>query len=350
MQSTYLIAVLIAITLPACKGPGISESKTAPTTTAAIPKVKPVLSEKIWSIYQDTKGNYWFGSNDKGLYRYAGDSLQLFTEADGLVDNQIRGVQEDRLGNIYVETPKGVSLYDGQTFRTLAPVVSQDNVWKLAPTDLWFNCNGNADHVYRYDGEALYALKLPRQDLSGVLGIYEDNLSYSPYTVFGIEKDQQGNIWFGTVIAGAFRYDGESFLWVGEKELSRLPDGREPGVRSILEDKDGNIWLSNFISKYRINSDVPTQYEKLPAIEGVVAYFNAGVADNNGDLWMTTYSDGLWKYDGAALLHYPIANGDIDVLLISIYKDQEGVLWLGTDNDGVYKYNGETFEKFRPKR
>jgi len=312
------------------------------------------LERRIWVIHQDTKGNYWFGSNGNGITWYDGSELKFITTKDGLNDNTIRGIQEDHLGNIFIETPGGVSKYDGKEFTTLEPIVPESNQWQLASDDLWFNCNGNADDVYRYDGENLYQLQLPRQDLEGDLGLNISGLSYSPYTVFGIDKDKQGNIWFGTVIAGAYRYDGESFLWVGEKELSRLPDGREPGVRSMLEDNDGYIWLSNFMSKYKINDEGPIEYEKSPAVPlsskplDDIAYFNSGLIDVNGDLWMTEYGGDVWKYDGDQLVNFPVKNGEMDILLISIYEDRESTLWLGTDNDGAYRYNGESFEKFIP--
>lgn len=157
-------------------------------------------------------------------------------------------------------------------------------------------------------------------------------------------------------MAGAFRFDGKSFLWIGEKELSRLPDGREPGVRSILEDNAGNIWLSNFKSKYKIKSDLTKGYEKQKAVElskdiirDKILYFNSGTADNEGNLWMTTCGGGVWKYDGQNLLNFEINNGEEDVLLISIYLDNKGIIWLGTNNDGVYKQTEKGFVKFEPK-
>ena len=67
-----------------------------------------------------------------------------------------------------------------------------------------------------------------------------------------------------------------------------------------------------------------------------------------GNLWMTTYTGGVWKYDGNKLRNFPIKDGKTEVLLISIYQDNKGVLWLGRDNAGVYKFNGESFEKFEP--
>ncbi|MFK7773936.1 MAG: two-component regulator propeller domain-containing protein, partial [Saprospiraceae bacterium] len=82
------------------------------------------------------------------------------------------------------------------------------------------------------------------------------------------------------------------------------------------------------------------------AFQNRIGYFNAGVSDNNGDLWMTTYGGGVWKYDGKELINFPVLDGDQEVLLISIYKDNQGVLWLGSDNAGVFKFNGKDFVKF----
>ncbi len=316
------------------------------------------LDYKIWKIYQDSKDHYWFGSNGNGVFHYDGKKLIQFTGKDGLVSNTIRSIKGDHLGNVYIGTPGGVSKYDGKTFTTLGPVKAS-NEWKLTPTDLWFNCNGNA--LYRYDGESLFELTLPAQDLKkafgiDVVGVGFSGMNNSPYAVYGLNKDKMGNLWIGTVSAGAFRYDGNDFLWVGEKELSTLPDGRVPGVRSMLEDKNGYMWLSNFISKYEINEN-GAAYKKLVGIDptsellqDMLPYFNSGLSDKEGNLWMTTYGGGVWKYDGQELLNFPVINGVTEALLVSIYQDNQGVLWLGTDNVGAFRYNGETFVKFEPMR
>ena len=41
-------------------------------------------------------------------------------------------------------------------------------------------------------------------------------------------------------------------------------------------------------------------------------------------------------------------DGDKDITLFSISKDNQGVLWLGTHTAGPYKFNGKSFEKFKP--
>lgn len=359
MNNIKLIFLLSNLMFLSCKGQIKTDKAIAKSDADSIVK----LDKSIWSIYQDQKNNYWFGSNGNGIFHYDGKKLKKYTHQDGLIDNTIRGIQEDHLGNIFIHTQEGVSKYDGNIFTTLQPIVSDSNEWKLEPNDLWFNFStGNPNDIYRYDGTSLFELIIPRQDLKkafgvDVQGVSFKNMNHSPYSVYGIDKDKTGNLWIGTVVAGAFRFDGESFLWFPEKELSTLPDGRVPGVRSMLEDKDGYFWLSNFVSKYKIlKKDGKVDYEKLPGIDPSLEhfkkrlpYFNSGVTDNNGNLWMTTYTGGVWKYNGKDLINFPVKDGEKEVLLISIYKDNHGVIWLGSDNAGVFKYNGKDFVKFEPR-
>lgn len=346
------LVLLISSIFQSCNGQTKSEPKQIESKTTEIGRVVSELDNQIWTIFQDKKGEFWFGSNGNGVYFYDGNELKQFTQNDGLNSNQIRGIHENNTGSIFIETPEGVCIFDGTSFTTLKPIVSENNKWKIEPNDLWFSCNGNANEVYRFDGKNLYQLELPRKDLVKNFGIDTSKLPYNAYSVFGIDKDKDGNIWFGTVLAGAYRYDGKTFLWVNEKELSRQEDGREPGVRSIVEDKNGAIWMGNLSSNYQISNDkyLKKKIESLmPLKNGQTQFFNSGLSDMDGDLWMTTYSNGVWKYDGKELSQYEIKNGSEQVMLISIYQDKNGKIWLGTDNDGVYRMNGDKFEKFEPK-
>lgn len=351
-----ILLLFISSILLSCNAQVDTNVNSGEQRTPSLGRVVTQLDSSIWKIFQDAKGTYWFGSNGKGLYKLDGKDLIQFTTSDGLVHNQIRGIQEDSAGNLYVETHAGISKYDGQAFTTLSPSRSPGNAWKLQASDLWFGYEAN--DIYRYDGEHLFELQLPRQDLEKAFAGQAFKLSFggrdhNTYAVYGINKDTAGNIWIGTFTAGAFRYDGESFIWFGEKELSTLPDGRVPGVRSMIQDKDGYFWLSNFYSKYKINPALPLGYEKMRAVDlpkeltkDKILYFNAGLADKEGTLWMITYNGGVWKYDGNSLSNFEVKNGAENVLLVSIYEDASGTIWLGTDNDGVYRQHGESFEKF----
>ena len=76
----------------------------------------------------------------------------------------------------------------------------------------------------------------------------------------------------------------------------------------------------------------------------------SSAVDRRGDLWMATYGEGVWRYDGKDTIHYPVKDDGKAVNLFSIQKDNQGVMWLGTQAAGVYKFNGKSFEKFRPRQ
>ncbi len=360
MSQTILLLGLIA-TFSICTGRvGNQEKAEAPNASHATGILVESLPESVWVIYQDHHSNYWFGGNGDGVFHYDGKKLKQYTSVNGLASNQIRGIQEDKSGNIFFDTPKGVTKYDGDSFTTLKPIYAPQNEWKSAPDDLWFKCNSDLNGAYRYDGKSLFHLSLPEYDLEA-FDLQPDNTSFSRFGVYCIYKDRKDNLWFGTLSAGVYRYSKNSQFWISEKELLVLDDGRVPAVRSIIEDKKGNFWLSNILHQYRIpqrDSIAPpkTAYEKLTGIEPTpdqvkmeFPYFMSAVTDDEQkDLWMVTYSEGVWRYDGEHLFHYPIMDGDTEVLLFSIYKDNRGVLWLGTHNAGAYRFNGERFEKFEP--
>jgi len=347
----FCIFCLSISILSSCKGQ-VKAKVDQMEESVSVQSPATMMDQSIWDIFQDSKGNYWFASKSNGVYMYDGEELKHFTRQDGLLTDAVRGIQEDEKGNIFIETANGVNKYDGTTITNLEVQRSFMNPWILNPTDLWFNCNGNAEHIYRYDGTSLYELKLPEQDLKSISNEHVENQRFSPYTVFGIDKDKEGNLWIGTSTGGAFRYDGSSFLWVGEKELLSLEDGRTPGVRSMLEDKDGNMWLSNFLFKYKVKSNNPTSYSKTKAVdlsdeilENYFPYFNSGLLDDDGILWMTSYGGGVWKYDGKELHNLEASDEGERLLCMKIIQDKDGMFWIGTDNKGVYGFDGERFEK-----
>ena len=85
------------------------------------------LDQAIFYVFQARDNTYWFGSNDRGVYRYNGKTLVNFTMKDGLVSHRIRGIQEDRSGNIYFTTYEGISKFDGQAFTTLSVSASSSS-------------------------------------------------------------------------------------------------------------------------------------------------------------------------------------------------------------------------------
>lgn len=320
------------------------------------------IDKSIWYVFQDRKNNYWFGSDGQGLYRYDGRTLTHFTKKDGLCDNRIRGIQEDKSGNILINMMVGIGIskFDGQKFITLPAMESCaiDQGWHLQSDDLWFAGPQDSGTVFRYDGKSLYRLHMPKtkageEHIAKFPRSKFPNMTYSPYDVYSIFKDSRGVLWIGTNL-GVCRYDGQSFAWISEDELEFDQQGQAFNVRSIIEDKEGKLWFSNTMHRYDAHLNASAgqfSYKKEQGIDNGTHdddYFMSAVQDRNGELWMATLHSGVWRYDGKNMTHYPVKDGAKDTTLFSIYKDNRGDLWLGTLEAGAYKFNGTTFEKFRP--
>ena len=150
-------------------GPKPEKAASTPNgkkTPAAKGEVVPELGKSVIYVFQAKNNDYWFGSNDRGVYRYDGKSLVNFTTKDGLVSNRIRGVQEDKAGNVYFTTYEGISKFDGRAFTTLsAPAKADPTGWRLHADDLWFVGPPDAGVVFRYDGQSLHRLEFPKTKL-----------------------------------------------------------------------------------------------------------------------------------------------------------------------------------------
>ncbi len=92
------------------------------------------------AIIQDSRGNMWFGTNN-GLALRQGDQWKIFTTDDGLSGNTIRDIAEDNSHVIWVATDNGISKYTPDwvgiqhslspaSFRlTVHPNPARDGVW-----------------------------------------------------------------------------------------------------------------------------------------------------------------------------------------------------------------------------
>ena len=68
--------------------------------------------------------------------------------------------------------------------------------------------------------------------------------------------------------------------------------------------------------------------------------------DQNGDIWMVTYQDGIYRYDGSQLHHFPVTKDGATIKLFSIYIDNSNKIWVGTHDYGPFTYDDGQFVPF----
>ncbi|MFL9836996.1 hypothetical protein ABS768_05760 [Flavobacterium sp. ST-75] len=145
------------------------------------------------------------------------------------------------------------------------------------------------------------------------------------------KQDRNGNIWFGTNPVGVCHYDGKSFEWITEEDETEFRDEGANGVRSITEDKNSDFWF-NTEKRYSVYDSTTlksnkfyTRHESIGSLDGKntigLNEYLSTVRDNENNLWFLTYRDGVWKYDGTKITHYPIQEKSKQIALFSIYKD-----------------------------
>ncbi|MBL7966356.1 MAG: hypothetical protein JNK09_05105 [Prolixibacteraceae bacterium] len=317
----------------------------------------------IRSIFQDSKGNYWFGSLQEGIAVYNGNSFTYFNSNDGLTDNQIHNIQEDKEGVIWFNTQQGVSSYDGTKIMNYTksgkekpqsnlPIQSNESLqgkWMKSDNNLWFEA-GTKEGVYRYDGQKLNYLAFPPHK---VLNNY-DNL----FAVTGISKGKNNMIWFGTY-AGVFGYNGSDFTIINDETLGFDRAIAPLHIRSILEDSKGRLWIGNngigvllkegdsiinFSDKSKLIH--PTSGRKGDkSMPGTLEHVFTIAEDSKGNIWFGDRDAGIWKYDGVKMTNYTKKDGLTNDNALSIFEDDKGELWFGMEDGKVYKFNGKTFER-----
>lgn len=355
MKWNSIIFISILIVLNSCNGK--SNTQSIHSTVHPIGDTVSQLSNNIMVVYQDKKNNFWLGSWQDGLYRYDGKSIIHYTTKHGLPDNRVEEIKEDKRGNVFINTKAGLIKYDGKQFISIPKTFPLFSNWGLQPDDLWFKST-KSGQVFRFDGTSLMSLDIPKSKVGEAYLAKNPDLS-DPYGIYCIYKDSKGNVWFGAAFMGALRYNGKSFDWISESDVTEMHNGPANGVRSIIEDKEGYFWF-NSEYRYKVFDSLSTIeksfYRRLKSIgnfdekkDSNLKEYLSIAKDNQGNLWIATYENGVWKYDGHKVKHYSVQENGKDIHLFYIYKDSNGDIWLGTHENGLWKLNGERFIRLKLK-
>ena len=70
--------------------------------------INPLPSAAVTKVYQDRLGYIWIAAYSKGLVRYDGHTMKLYTTDDGLPSPYLWSIIEDNYGRLWVGTDAGV--------------------------------------------------------------------------------------------------------------------------------------------------------------------------------------------------------------------------------------------------
>jgi ligand-binding sensor domain-containing protein/serine phosphatase RsbU (regulator of sigma subunit) len=143
-----------------------------------------------------------------------------------------------------------------------------------------------------------------------------------------IMEDSFGRIWVGTNGGGlaVFNRGKWSFLNTDHGLADNI-------AKNVFEDADRNIWCYSENGLSKIAGDSIQSFDK-----GIVCHW----ADDNGMVYVGTYN-GLDILEKSSPGKHTIRCILPEVVVACLLKDSHGFLWIGTWENGIYRYDGDTF-------
>jgi PAS domain S-box-containing protein len=265
-------------------------------------------------LLRDRDGGIWIGTDGRGLIHVKDGKADLFAKADGLSGNIACSLFEDREGNIWYSSERGLD-----RFRAL-PVTTLSERQGLS-SDITKSVIASADgSLWVATGEGVTRWK---NGDSSVFGTKHGLPDASAQSLF---EDSDGRIWVSTTRGLAY-FATDRFV-----PVDGLPS-RE--VYSMTGDRAGNLWLSGNAGLSRFQGG--RFVENFPWA-GLGRQQQAAVAvAEGGGVWLSFWQDGgvLYFKDGKVRDEYTAAKGLGAGAVAGLRLDPDGAVWASTADGGL---------------
>lgn len=315
------------------------------------------LSNGVYAIVEDRNGNMWFATNDKGVCMYDGKTFTFYSEKEGLSSNYFYSMFEDSKGNIWVGSADGVSkLSFGDGAKDKTDPTGQVTVTNYTEKEgfidkqvrgiveddegnLWFGSRGGG--VCMMDAAAVSNEQDPivfthYQIKDGLAGRYINSM----------HVDMQGNIWFNTgsgltKLSKTGKGGNVTEYFTNYYEKDGL--GGEV-VFEMIEEENGDLWFGSYgggltkLSKTNVNGvevEIFTVYREedgLSTNEG-----GPHLVDKAGNIWSMAWGEGVSIIRSRPFRNYTLKNGLPYDRVYAVVEDNTGGIWVGTDGGGARK-------------
>ena len=299
-------------------------------------------NDSVFSILQDRHGFLWFGTQ-AGLNRYDGYRITQYrndpADPNSLPDDFVHNLLEDRRGAIWTGNA-ALSRFDPETgtftrFALPRPDSSYgrplgiQHMCEDRSGFLWLGMSGGPN-LYRFDpGTGTFTAF----DISASLATKSDH-------PIGMYADPSGILWLGSGL-GLIRFDPTT----GSSKRYTYDDRQfsAPGIRSIAQDRAGKLWLATTEGGQNFFDPVAGVFARRgarPNRDHFGTDTNAILAGADGVIWWGK-TDGLAVVDPATgattiLRHnaadrFSLSANEIQSLAV----DRDGSIWAGTKGGGV---------------
>lgn len=272
------------------------------------------------ALLQDRNGFIWFGT-EAGLVRFDGVDFDIFDQSyfHGDFHNYIFQLTEARDGRLWVGTRgggvfclAGTSIVDRLSTKQGLP---SNQIWSLTEgTDgsIWI---GTRNGLGRY--------------FEGKLTVYHPADGLPSDQVNALYCDAQGTLWIGGDKGAFASFDGKRFTLYPPSQLKF-----DSPVKAIVPDPDGGLWVGmDGDGLYRFSDGKLAYINFYP--EKPLLNIQCLFISPEGQLWIGTQHYGLIRYTNSKREDYSMREGLSYSHVSSIFECREGTIWIGTVSGGL---------------
>lgn len=288
-------------------------------------------NNNILALYQSRPGVVWIGTVAGGLFRLENGVATKYTDRNGLPSRLVTSIVGDARGGIWANTSQGVAHFDGAKWEAHPihrGIPVRDFYLQARDGSMWFR--SGADLV-RFDADGSVATLRVRKP-----------------SAFLVQEARDGSVW--VAIRDEYRLVRYS---QGVFTDQPLPPLRQPEwlakspeyVLAMAENTHGHLLLLTPAGLVRVvgGKVSPPEPVSLPADAGDLPKVRTLLVDREGNLWVGMIGKGLVRLRPAPLTAYGKQEGLSDSSFSTVFQDREGRIWLGGDH--LYWFDGHRFHR-----
>ncbi len=330
-------------------------------------------------------GALWFGTEEKGLYRFANGVLEKMTSAvadipeGGVAQLEVIGTQMlwaifDDHFNIYTMNGQYLSRFQDQQWEAIDGMSPNQPFWKcksLAKDGLGRLWVAHFDEIYRYNGAweqipvpvefnfgQVYSVAAEPNTNHIWIGGYGKIARYNgsgfqvfdaPAPTFTVRElciDQQGNVWMPSAGVSdiVYRFDGQSWTLYTNLEMGLSEFALS--VREVKVAPNGDVWV---LTPYEFTRYDGATWEKFPLEAYQYGEFSTMAFDGSEKIWIGTYRNlcfsadanlQLIKIENESIHFYPYKTTPLPYPNITaLAVDAHHNVWIGCENGGIAVFN-----------
>lgn len=281
-------------------------------------------------------------------------AIRQLTTQQGLADNRVKFFFQDHNGLIWLNTRNGLQRYDGTRFFTLS-YDPQDHRHSLPSSIMNFGITEDVQQyiwaVTEHEGPVRFTPG------SGELMSFTQQLNQKEFKrSHTIVHTSRKKILMSTV-GGLMKWTPTGFIKL-EDQNNRLPATDFYNLRNILEDPDGNIWISSSHGFLQLDTAGQFYSSNYNPIQKKILQqqldISTSLMDRDGSIWFSCWNineqkgRSIYRYDSRRnrldSVWMPAAAGRLDDYFSipnTMIQDASGNIWMSTLGGHIYVFNSD---------